>query len=112
MDPLGLELENFDALGVWRTTEHGLPIDPSGELDRVPFVGAKELGRMLAARPDFGECVARQFYRHGMGHLESRGEEPAIRSLQASLIRSQYRFSALLTELALSEAFRRPGAIE
>ena len=37
MDPIGLAFENFDAIGVWRTDENGLPIDPSGQIDGVSF---------------------------------------------------------------------------
>jgi hypothetical protein len=112
MDPLGLALENFDPIGMWRTTEHGLPIDASGEIDGEPFVGGKALGRLVAERQTFGECVTRQLYRHGMAHLETRGEEVAIADLQARFRDTGYRFEELLIELAMSEAFRRPGGSE
>lgn len=109
MDPLGLGLENFDAIGAWRTTENGLPIDAQSEIDGMHFEGARELGQALATRPDFGACVARQVYRHGTGHLEERAEEVAVRSLGLAFTERGHRVSALVMALVMSDAFRRAG---
>ncbi len=112
MDPLGLSLENFDPIGMWRTTENGLPIDASGELNGEAFVGGKALGHLVARQQTFGECVTRQLYRHTMGHLETPGEEVAVTALQGRFREMDFRFDQLLIALATSEAFRRPGAPE
>lgn len=106
MDPIGLALENFDAIGVYRTTDQGLPIDARSEVGGVAFEGARQLGEVLAAQPQFGECVARRFYRFGTGRLETLGELPAIESLAAAFEHSGYRVTALVRALVLSEAFR------
>ena len=112
MDPIGLAFENFDALGMWRTTEHGLPIDASGEYAGEEFIGPKRLGELLAENEDFGDCVARQLFRYGMGHLETEGEQIAIEGLQAQFSDANFRFRTLLVDLALSDAFRRPGDVQ
>lgn len=109
MDPIGLGLENFDAIGAWRTTENGLPIDASSEIDGTPFEGAAALGDALAARPEFAECVARQMFRHGTGHLESRAEEIAVRRLGIAFAERGHRVRALLTAMVMSDAFRLAG---
>jgi hypothetical protein len=106
MDPLGLSLEHFDALGVWRDTDGGLPLDVSGELDGVPFDGAGELGALLRGDPRVGACVARQFYRHAQGHLETDGELPLIEDLAARFEAGGFRFRALIVDLVVSDAFR------
>lgn len=109
MDPIGLGLENFDAIGAWRTTENGLPIDARSEIDGVVFEGPRELGYALAVRPDFGACVARQLFRHGTGHLESRAEEVAVRTLGLDFAARGHRVRALVSALVMSDAFRLAG---
>jgi len=113
MDPLGLALENFDALGVWRTTDNGLPIDASGQLGNQAFVGARALGELLAEDTTFSACVTRQFYRHALGHLESPGEEAAVRALTATFVgEGEHRFLPLIETLVMSDAFRLVGEVE
>ena len=51
MDPLGLPLETFDAIGRYRTTDHGLPIDPSGDFDGQPVADARGLGQAAGVEP-------------------------------------------------------------
>ena len=110
MDPLGLGLENFDAIGAYRTTENGYPIDATGDLDGQPFDGARDLAEMLATMPEVGSCVARRFYRHGLGHLEERAEEPAIEALAARFAEGGYRVKDLVAQLVVSDAFRFASA--
>ncbi len=112
MDPLGLALENFDAIGAYRTTENGLPIDASATIDGERFVGVSGLAALLVTDPRLGDCVARQLYRHGMGHLEEPGEEAAVQALQADFAANGHRFSSLVEAFVLSEAFRRVGEVD
>jgi hypothetical protein len=67
MDPPGLALEHFDALGAYRETDHGLAIDATGDIDGLRFDGAVELGRMLASHPEVSACFARRFYEFTFG---------------------------------------------
>lgn len=112
MDPLGLALENFDAIGAWRTTENGLPIDASAEIQGVRFQGAKELGALLRDQDAIGECVARRLYRHASGRLEEREQERAIIDLTADFVSNGHRFQSLLIALVLSDGFRRTGVVQ
>ena len=53
MDPVGFALENFDAVGRWRTLEEGRPVDPSGHFPGGPnFVGVSGLEETLLERPE------------------------------------------------------------
>jgi hypothetical protein len=106
MDPIGLGLEHFDAIGAFRTVDEGLPIDASADLDGVPFEGAAGLGRALAADPRLSECLARQFYRHATGHLEEAAEQQGISQLGTAFAETEYRFQQLVLRLVASDGFR------
>lgn len=75
MDPLGFGLEGFDAMGVARTTESGLPIDSTGELTSgdaaTRFADAAELSQRLAQSPASNRCYLTQVYRYAQGRTES-----------------------------------------
>jgi hypothetical protein len=105
MDPLGLGLENFDGIGVFRTTEVGKTIDASGDLDGVAFAGPRELGTALKNNKDATTCVARNLYRYAIGHVETAGEEPALKVLAQGFQDSTYQFRALLEGVVKSPGF-------
>ena len=63
MDPLGLPLETFDAIGRYRTTDHGLPIDPSGDFDGQPVADARGLGQVAGVERG-GRAVPRPQVLH------------------------------------------------
>jgi hypothetical protein len=75
LDPIGLAMESYDAIGRYRTTDRGLPIDTAGELQldgrAVAFTDVPDLGKKLAASPHVQECVATQWLRFGLGREES-----------------------------------------
>ncbi|MCB9537910.1 MAG: DUF1592 domain-containing protein [Myxococcales bacterium] len=112
MDPLGLALENFDAIGAWRTTESGLPIDASGELYGETFVGGLELAALLRNQDAIAECVARRLYRHANGRLEARSEQIAVRDLTEAFVEGGHRLQTLMVALVLSDGFRTTGEVE
>jgi hypothetical protein len=105
-DPIGLSLENYDALGGFRDTDQGLPIDPSGALDGMPFADASALGGLLAEHRATSDCVVRNLYRYASGHIEQPLEEPAIEDLADTLVDGGYDLPATIAALAQSEAFR------
>jgi hypothetical protein len=75
-DPIGFGLENFDGIGVYRTTEIGKPIDPSGyiaDLNHEAFNGPEDLAKKLAAAPDVGHCLAAQMTAYVLGVSVSDG---------------------------------------
>ena len=109
---MGLAFENFDALGMWRTQEHGLPIDASVELGGQRYIGGRAVGEYIAEQARFGDCVTIQFFRHAMGHLETEGEGIELTRLQDAFASNEYHFKELFLTFVNSEVFRRPGAVQ
>lgn len=110
MDPPGLALEHFDSVGAYRETDLGLPLDVSGEsVGLGAYDGAPELGTSVRAYEGAAGCMVRQLYRQSMGHLEYKGEEPAIEAITAAFGEQDNRVQALLVEIAVSPAFRLVG---
>jgi hypothetical protein len=111
MDPIGLGLENFDAIGVHRTTDNALPIDASGELpDGRKFNGAQELARLVTADANFSRCVTEQLYTYALGRSPDVGSaghmDPAVLYAIAQTFRAGgYRFKDLIAQIALSPTF-------
>jgi hypothetical protein len=106
MDPLGLALEHFDAIGRYRDTDHNAKLDVTGSLDGDDFEGAVELAQLLKADPRSAECLVRQAFRYTLGHVEASGEEPQITALIAQFEKSGHALPALLRALVQSESFR------
>jgi hypothetical protein len=106
MDPLGLPLENFDAIGKYRATDQGLTLDLSGEVDGKTFNGPVELGQALAAHPAAGDCLVRNMYRYGTGHVETGTEQPVLESLKAAFRTGGYHMRDLMRDIVSSDGFR------
>jgi len=112
MDPIGLALENFDAVGAFRTSEVGQTIDASGVLDGVTFADARGLSSALKNHADVATCLTRSMFRFATGHVETPGEEGAVLALAQKLAGDGYRFRSLLLGLVMSPTFRFTGAPE
>lgn len=110
MDDIGLGLENFDALGQFRTTDQGVEIDASANVDGKAFAGAAALGELLAVDPRTSRCLQRSLFRYAVGHVETPGETLAMVELERGFSASGYRLRQLLADLVSSEAFRKGGA--
>ena len=109
-DSLGLSLENFDTIGRYRTTDNGIPIDTSGDSANVgTFSGPRELGELLAESYKAPDCMVRNLFRNSMGHLETKGEEPAIDDLHQRFEARGFKVRELLVEIVASPAFRLVG---
>ena len=70
MDPLGLALENFNAMGLWRDKERGQPLDAGGRLiTGESFEGVRELKRVLKERhrDDFYRCLTEKLLTYALG---------------------------------------------
>lgn len=106
MDPIGFGLEGFDAIGAYRTTDNGLPVDTSGELDGAPFRNARDLATILRNRTDVSSCVARLAYRYASGHLETPEETQVLRDLADSFEANGFSFKSLVVDIATSDGFR------
>jgi hypothetical protein len=106
MDPLGLPLENFDAIGAFRETDQGLPIDASGEIDGTKFNGPVELGQLLSQNEKVAACLVRNVYRYATGVLEEKGQEPVISQLLSDFLANGRDFKKLALALVASDGFR------
>jgi hypothetical protein len=104
MDPPGLALEHFDALGTYRETDNGLTIDATGSIDGVHFDGAVELGRVLAGHVDVSACFARRFYEFAFGTQVRTGAQ--VSDFVSTFEQSGRLFPDLLRSTVAHDAFR------
>jgi hypothetical protein len=107
MDGIGLALENFDALGAYRTTDEGLPIDPSGEIYEVgTFQGLAGLTALARELPELPRCWVRSLYRHATGHVEAERDEVVLEDIDERWQTASYRLKSVLIDIVASDAFR------
>ena len=108
MDALGFGLENFDAIGAWRTKDGSFEIDPSGTLpDGTTFRNPAELRQALLKQSDqFRRCLAEKLLTYALG----RGLEPTdnvfLREIVAQTKQGGDRFSALILAIVHSDPFQ------
>jgi hypothetical protein len=110
-DPIGLGLEPFDGLGVYRTTENGAPIDPSGDLDGTAFADPRGLGAALSQHEGFTRCMADTLYAYAVGHRPGPDEQATLGWLHDGLVAEQHSTLGMLRRLAVSRAFRTVGEV-
>jgi cytochrome c5 len=109
MDPLGFGLENFDAIGAWRTQDGKFPVDTSGRLpDGRSFQGPLELKAILRADCEaFAECLTEKLLTYGLGRGLERYDRPVVKRIARSVALNNYRFSSLVLEIAKSMPFQK-----
>jgi cytochrome c553 len=108
MDPLGFGLENFDAIGAWRTQDGKFPIDASGTLpDGRTFAGPQELKVILRAdRAAFAEGLTEKLLTYALGRGLERYDKPTVKKIAGRLAAKDYRFSSLVLEIVRSLPFQ------
>jgi mono/diheme cytochrome c family protein len=109
IDPIGIALENFDAIGKWRDASAGQPVDAVTALwDGTPLNGAADLRKALEARsPQFAETVAEKLLTYGLGRKVEYYDMPTVRSIVSNAKARNYKFKDLIKGVALSSAFQR-----
>ena len=117
MDPMGLALENFDAVGAWRAKEdgdNGQPIDASGQLaDGTKIDGVIGLREALLKRPDvLVTTVAEKLLTYALGRGLEPEDMPAVRAIVRQSERDGYRFTSLIEGVVNSTPFRMRRAEE
>lgn len=105
MDPMGLPLENFDAIGRYRTTENGLMIDPSGDVNGVPVANARAMGEAMAQSKPMAACMVRRFHAYAMGHDERDVDGTVVNDLISSFETSGYKLRDLVLATVTHDAF-------
>jgi hypothetical protein len=107
-EPVGIALENFDAVGTWRTLEDGVPIDASGQLvDGTKVSGVVDLRNSLIRYSDqFTRVVTEKLLTYALGRGVEEGDMPLVRSIVRQAAPGRYRFSSLALGIVKSPAFQ------
>jgi Protein of unknown function (DUF1592)/Protein of unknown function (DUF1588)/Protein of unknown function (DUF1587)/Protein of unknown function (DUF1585)/Protein of unknown function (DUF1595)/Cytochrome C oxidase, cbb3-type, subunit III len=107
MDPLGFGLENYDAVGAWRTQDGKFAIDSSGTLpDGRNFQGASGLVTILKQNKDaFAENMTEKVLTYALGRGLERHDRPVVRQIVKRMASTDYRFSSLISEIVNSAPF-------
>jgi hypothetical protein len=114
MDPFGLALENFDAVGRWRTRDGQSAIDASTGLpDGSTFDGPAGLRALLAAEPDrFAAALTEKLLTYALGRGVEYHDRPAVRRILRDAKAGGYTWSSLLTGIVRSTPFQMRRASE
>lgn len=109
MDAIGFSLENYDAIGVWRTKDGEEMIDATGTLpDGKTFSGAAELKEVLQAKKAlFVRNLAEKMLTYALGRGLEYYDSRALRQITAELEKNEYKFSALVRAIVQSAPFRQ-----
>jgi Protein of unknown function (DUF1592)/Protein of unknown function (DUF1588)/Protein of unknown function (DUF1587)/Protein of unknown function (DUF1585)/Protein of unknown function (DUF1595)/Planctomycete cytochrome C len=107
MDPLGFALENFDALGKWRTSSDGAPIDASATFpDGTRFEGVAGLRALLVShQEDFVRTLSGKLLAYAIGRGLDSTDMPAVRTIARDAAPAGYTWSALITGVVTSTPF-------
>lgn len=108
MDPIGFSLENFDAVGHWRTTDDGAPIDPNGVLvDGTKLDGVNGLRAALVKyAPQFERVAAEKLLIYALGRGTEYYDMPLVRSVVREAQQNNNRFSSYVLAIVKSDAFQ------
>jgi mono/diheme cytochrome c family protein len=108
MDPMGFALENFDAIGRWRTTSGAAKIDPSGTLpDGAKFSGPVELRALLSSRPDeVVSATTRKLMTYALGRGIEYYDMPTVRAIVRDAAPGDYKWSSIIMGIIKSAPFQ------
>src|SRR5450432_773308 len=106
IDPIGLALENFDAIGSYRTLDNGVPIDASATmLDGTTFTGSTALANYVAKDPRLAWCLTKQVMTFGVGRTFEQPDGRAYVMGVASQMNPNPTWPDLIKAVANSQAF-------
>jgi mono/diheme cytochrome c family protein len=108
MDPLGFSLENYNAVGAWRTQDGKFEIDTTGSLpDGRSLKSAEDLIKILKTeRQAFAEGLTEKLLTYALGRGVEQPDRVAVKKIAANLAAREYRFSGLVLEIARSLPFQ------
>jgi mono/diheme cytochrome c family protein len=115
MDPIGFALENYDAVGRWRSEDAGVPIDASGTLpDGTGFQGPAGLSQLLLTkyRDDFVRTATEKLLTYALGRGVEPYDYPTIRSINRAAARDNYRISSWILAIVKSTPFQMRKATD
>jgi hypothetical protein len=108
MDPVGFALENYDAVGRWRTAEEGTPLDVTGSLpDGSKFEGVSGLQQALMSRPEiFLTTFTDKLLTYALGRGVEYYDAPAVRAIVRDAGSQNSRFSSFIIGIVKSTPFQ------
>ena len=108
MDALGFALENYNAIGAWRTKDGAFDLDASGTLpDGTLVQGPAGLRKVLLARKEvFVRCLIEKMMTYALGRGVEPYDDVPIQRVQDALAKDGYKFSRLVAEIVKSDPFR------
>ncbi|MEO8483512.1 MAG: DUF1592 domain-containing protein [Acidobacteriota bacterium] len=108
MDPLGFALENYDAIGKWRTQDGAFPVDSSGVLPSgKSFSTPAEMRQVLSGMlPDFAHCLTEKMLTYALGRGLARYDRPTVNRITKELAASGYGFQTLVMSVVESLPFQ------
>ena len=114
MDPIGFALENFDAVGVWRTNDSGFKIDPSGKMfDGAKLSGPVSLRQAVLNHSDaFLGTFTENLLAYGLGRVPESFDMPVVRAIGRDAARTGNRFSSYILGVVKSTPFQMRRAEE
>jgi hypothetical protein len=109
MDALGFALENFDAVGAWRTKDGNFPIDASAELpDGRSFKGPRGLKAILRSNAEpFVHCLSEKLLTYAIGRGVESSDQSAVDGIVAAAKAGNYKFSTLVLAIIRSDPFQK-----
>ena len=113
-EPMGLAMENFDAVGAWRTHDGDSPIDASGVLvDGTKVNGVADLRGWVLSRSDqFVRVVTEKLLTYALGRGVEYQDMPMLRSIVHEAAPNKYRFSSIILGIVKSPAFQTNMKLE
>lgn len=114
MDPIGFSLENFDAVGVWRTNDSGFPIDAAGLMfDGAKLDGPVSLRQALLNHSDsFISAFTENLLAYGLGRVIDTNDMPTVRAIDRAAAAHNSQFSSFVLGVVKSEPFQYRRAEE
>jgi hypothetical protein len=114
MDPIGFALENFDAVGVWRTNDSGFKVDPAGQMyDGAKLNGPASLRQALMGHSDaFLATFTEGLLAYGLGRVIDYRDMPFVRAIEHEAAKNDNRFSSFVLGVVKSVPFQMRRAEE
>jgi hypothetical protein len=109
VNPLGFAFEHYDAAGLYRDTENGLPIDATGTLYESDaagsFDGPRDVARLLAGSADARRCFVRTWFAFSQGRAATENDACFLERLDEIFVNAEMSLAQLHVQLSLSDAF-------
>ena len=116
IDGFGYGFENYDAAGIYRTEDAGLPVDASGHAygigNDAPYEGAVELQGLLGESDVVRDCVAKQWFVYANGRAMEPADTCQVEAIQQAFAESDGNLMELLVNIVMRPEFRLRSRVE